>query len=359
MDRDPDRNVVGGELLPCSTEPVTGFYRDGCCATGPEDLGSHTVCAVMTEEFLDVQQAGRERPLDAAPGVGFRRPAAGRPLVRVRLALARGLPRGRRRAGGARRHARAGARGGADRGADGARRDGLSGCRLLDTSVQCKAGRPKRRCSSEWPPARRRSMPAGVIETARLRLEPWDDSHFERFARFMRDPAVIRYIRAEPLDRASALEQHEHSLAEWEPTASASARSSRPAPTAGSASSSSRSSGRARARATTTSRSATSSAPTAGVRASPPRRRSPPATRRSTAAASTELIGRCRVENVASARVLAKVGFERLRLFELDDGIVVEIHRLQRADWRAPAGHGRAAHPRGGHATGAEYRETG
>ena len=56
----------------------------------------------------------------------------------------------------------------------------------------------------------------GVIETARLRLEPWNDAHFERFARFMRDPAVIRYIRAEPLDRASAIEQHEHSLAEWE-----------------------------------------------------------------------------------------------------------------------------------------------
>ena len=55
-----------------------------------------------------------------------------------------------------------------------------------------------------------------VIETARLRLEPWSDAHFERFARFMRDPAVIRYIRAEPLDRASAIEQHEHSLAEWE-----------------------------------------------------------------------------------------------------------------------------------------------
>ena len=46
-----------------------------------------------------------------------------------------------------------------------------------------------------------------------------------------------------------------------------------------------------------------------------------------------ELIGRCRVENRASARVLAKVGFRRLRLFELDDGIVVEIHRLQRAHW--------------------------
>jgi RimJ/RimL family protein N-acetyltransferase len=56
----------------------------------------------------------------------------------------------------------------------------------------------------------------GVIETARLRLEPWDDSHFERFARFMRDPAVIRYIRAHPLDRQAALEQHESSLEEWE-----------------------------------------------------------------------------------------------------------------------------------------------
>ena len=42
-----------------------------------------------------------------------------------------------------------------------------------------------------------------VIETARLRLEPWNDSHFERFARFMRDPDVTRYIRAEPLDRGA------------------------------------------------------------------------------------------------------------------------------------------------------------
>ncbi|HET8953183.1 MAG TPA: DUF2237 family protein, partial [Solirubrobacteraceae bacterium] len=43
--RDPDVNVVGGELLACSTEPLTGFFREGCCSTGPEDLGSHTVCA--------------------------------------------------------------------------------------------------------------------------------------------------------------------------------------------------------------------------------------------------------------------------------------------------------------------------
>ena len=53
MSRDPDRNVVGGSLLPCSTEPLTGFYRDGCCATGAEDVGSHTVCAVVTEMFLE------------------------------------------------------------------------------------------------------------------------------------------------------------------------------------------------------------------------------------------------------------------------------------------------------------------
>ena len=57
MHRDPDQNVVGGELLPCSVEPVTGFFRDGCCTTGPEDLGSHTVCAVMTAEFLAHQQS--------------------------------------------------------------------------------------------------------------------------------------------------------------------------------------------------------------------------------------------------------------------------------------------------------------
>jgi uncharacterized protein (DUF2237 family) len=51
-----DRNVLGGELETCGTEPMTGFYRDGCCATGPEDLGSHTICAVVTAEFLDHQR---------------------------------------------------------------------------------------------------------------------------------------------------------------------------------------------------------------------------------------------------------------------------------------------------------------
>ena len=53
MAREADVNVVGGALLPCSHEPQTGFYRDGCCATGPEDVGSHTVCAIMTAAFLE------------------------------------------------------------------------------------------------------------------------------------------------------------------------------------------------------------------------------------------------------------------------------------------------------------------
>ncbi len=52
-----DRNVLGGELEPCGVDPVTGFYRDGCCRTGPEDRGSHTICAVMTAEFLDHQRS--------------------------------------------------------------------------------------------------------------------------------------------------------------------------------------------------------------------------------------------------------------------------------------------------------------
>jgi uncharacterized protein (DUF2237 family) len=51
-----EQNVLGGPLEPCGTDPVTGFYRDGCCSTGPEDLGSHTVCAVVTAEFLAHQQ---------------------------------------------------------------------------------------------------------------------------------------------------------------------------------------------------------------------------------------------------------------------------------------------------------------
>jgi uncharacterized protein (DUF2237 family) len=56
--RDPgDLNVLGGPLDVCGTDPMTGFFRDGCCTSGPEDVGSHTVCAVVTTEFL-VHQRG-------------------------------------------------------------------------------------------------------------------------------------------------------------------------------------------------------------------------------------------------------------------------------------------------------------
>jgi uncharacterized protein (DUF2237 family) len=50
--RGTDRNVLGGPLAPCSHDPTTGFHRDGCCRTGPADVGRHVVCAVMTEAFL-------------------------------------------------------------------------------------------------------------------------------------------------------------------------------------------------------------------------------------------------------------------------------------------------------------------
>ena len=49
---DPSENVLGGPLEPCSVSPVTGYFRDGACNTCQEDVGSHTVCAVMTDEFL-------------------------------------------------------------------------------------------------------------------------------------------------------------------------------------------------------------------------------------------------------------------------------------------------------------------
>lgn len=52
MNMDPSLNVLGAPLESCSTDPVTGFFRNGCCDTGPMDEGSHTVCAVMTAEFL-------------------------------------------------------------------------------------------------------------------------------------------------------------------------------------------------------------------------------------------------------------------------------------------------------------------
>jgi hypothetical protein len=69
--REPDKNVVGGELLECSAEPLTGFYRDGCCATGPEDVGSHTVCVFVTEEFLSFSRRVGNDLSTPQPQFGF------------------------------------------------------------------------------------------------------------------------------------------------------------------------------------------------------------------------------------------------------------------------------------------------
>ena len=67
----PARNVLGGTLEPCSVVPLTGFYRDGCCNTGPEDAGSHTVCAVMTAEFLAFSRAMGNDLSTPLPQFGF------------------------------------------------------------------------------------------------------------------------------------------------------------------------------------------------------------------------------------------------------------------------------------------------
>jgi uncharacterized protein len=66
--------VLGGPLEECGTDPMTGFFRNGCCSTGPEDLGSHTVCTVLTSQFLEHQRsAGNDlitpRPEYLFPGL--------------------------------------------------------------------------------------------------------------------------------------------------------------------------------------------------------------------------------------------------------------------------------------------------
>jgi uncharacterized protein len=65
------RNVLGAELTPCSLDPLTGFYRNGCCETGPHDLGLHTVCAVMTAEFLAFSRRAGNDLSTPRPDLGF------------------------------------------------------------------------------------------------------------------------------------------------------------------------------------------------------------------------------------------------------------------------------------------------
>jgi uncharacterized protein len=69
--RRPQRNVLGEPLETCSVKPMTGFYRDGCCNTGQQDVGSHTVCAVMTAAFLDFSKSRGNDLSTPMPQFGF------------------------------------------------------------------------------------------------------------------------------------------------------------------------------------------------------------------------------------------------------------------------------------------------
>lgn len=63
--------MLGSSLEPCGSEPMTGFFRDGCCRTSPADLGSHTICAVVSREFLDFQQEIGNDLSTPVPEYGF------------------------------------------------------------------------------------------------------------------------------------------------------------------------------------------------------------------------------------------------------------------------------------------------
>ncbi len=196
-----------------------------------------------------------------------------------------------------------------------------------------------------------------VIETPRLRLERWDDSHFEDFARVMRDPAVTQYIRAEPLAHAQAVEQHERSLEEWD-LLGFGKRAVIEADT-------DRWVGFVELSQVGPGKGTRDDDVEIGYFIEPARWGEGIATESALATRDEafdhrvdELIGRCRIENLASAAVLAKVGFRRLRLFELEDGVVIAIHRLERADWTGPAKRRSPSSP-SLRPPGSEYRESG
>ncbi len=68
---DDDLNVLGEPLGDCSSDPMTGFHRDGCCSTGPEDIGRHVVCAQVTAEFLEFSRSRGNDLVTPRPQFGF------------------------------------------------------------------------------------------------------------------------------------------------------------------------------------------------------------------------------------------------------------------------------------------------
>ena len=176
-------------------------------------------------------------------------------------------------------------------------------------------------------------LPVDVIETSRLRLQRWDDRHFDDFLRFMRDPDVIRYIRPLPLSDEMGAEHHARSLVEWEVHGF----------------------GKRAVLERTTGEwlgfvELSLVGPGKGCREedveigyfiAPERWGQGIATEAALAVRDEafgrvgllELIGRTRVENTASARVMEKTGFRLVRTYTLEKGVVVDIHRISRDEW--------------------------
>ena len=94
------KNVLGQALVSCSHDPVTGFFRDGCCHTGPQDQGVHTVCAIMTDDFLAFSKKAGNDLSTPMPQFGFPGLRHGDQWCLVRRPLGTGAP-GRVRAKGA------------------------------------------------------------------------------------------------------------------------------------------------------------------------------------------------------------------------------------------------------------------
>jgi RimJ/RimL family protein N-acetyltransferase len=207
-------------------------------------------------------------------------------------------------------------------------------------------------------------LPVDVIETSRLLLERWDDSHYDDFLQFMRDPDVIRYIRPLPLDDEKGAEHHRRSLEEWAVHGFGK---------------------RAVIEAETGSWlgfvELSLVGPGKGCREDdveigyfvvPERWGQGLATEAAVAVRDEafgrvglhELIGRSRVENSASARVMVKAGFRHVRSYTLAEGVTVDIHRISRDEWiRSRLGtllqSTRPSPPRRDGERRAGYRETG
>ncbi len=175
--------------------------------------------------------------------------------------------------------------------------------------------------------------PLDVIETPRLHLMRWSDAHFDDFARFLRDPDVIRYIRAEPLSREKGIEHHAQSLAEWQQHGFGK-RAVREIATGAWI-------GFVELSLVGPGKGCREDDVEIGYFITPGQWGQGIATEAATAIRDeafarvglAELLGRSRVENTASARVMEKIGFRRVRDHVLAEGITVAIHRLGRAEW--------------------------